>query len=87
MPSGTVAFTLMSGSLLRGLKFQDGEVIANYAFPMNGGEQKNISTPPYIAPPKYGVVISADDASQLGSTWVADLEVDGKSTGQCTPKP
>lgn len=83
--AGTVAFTLTSGSILRGVKFNDGEVIANYVFHMKAANQDNITIPPGIDGSTVSVFIPAAAAPELGSTWSADLEVDGHSTGKCAP--
>lgn len=83
--TGTVAFTLTSGSILRGLKFNDGEVVGNYVFHTKAANQDNITIPPGTDGNTVSVFISAAAAPELGSTWSADLEVDGHSTGKCTP--
>ena len=88
--SGEVAFTLRSGEILRGLKYLDGEVVANYVFHADTGSQDNIDAPPRVDGTSYSVFIPAIAAPKLGSTWTADLETATattrlKSTGQCTP--
>lgn len=83
--SGTVAFTLTSGSILRGLKFNDGEVVGNYVFHTKAANQDNITIPPGTDGNTVSVFIPAAAAPELGTTWSADLEVDGHTTGKCTP--
>lgn len=82
---GTVAFTLTSGSILRGLKFNDGEVVGNYVFHTRAAKQDNIAIPPGTDGNTVSVFIPASAAPELGTTWSADLEVDGHSTGKCAP--
>jgi len=83
--SGTIAFTLTSGSILRGLKFNDGEVVGNYVFHIKAAHQDNVTIPPGTDGNTVSVFIPAAAAPELGSTWSADLEVDGRSTGKCAP--
>lgn len=83
--TGTVAFTLTSGAILRGVKFDNGTVIGNYVFHTKAAKQDNITIPPGVEGNTISVFIPAADAPELGSAWSADLEVDGHSTGKCVP--
>lgn len=83
--AGTVAFTLKSGSVLRGVKFDAGQVVGNYVFHMKAANQDNITIPPGIDGDTVSVFIPAAAAGELGTSWTADLEVDGHSTGKCVP--
>jgi hypothetical protein len=92
---GVAAFTWTSGNVLRGLKYLDGEIIANYVsyIDYSGRPQRNIEIPPATNENSYTVFVPAADAADLGTSWVADLEVDEmqsassrpESTGQCVP--
>lgn len=91
--AGAVAFTLTAGNLMRGLKYLDGKVIANYLSHTSTGAQDNVSNPPTVGDggKSYRVVIPplyVTDLADAGS-WTADLEVmDGtsgmESTGKCS---
>lgn len=83
--TGTVAFTLKSGSVLRGVKFDGGQVVGNYVFHIKAAHQDNITIPPRIDGDTVSVFIPAAAAGELGASWSADLEVDGRSTGKCAP--
>ncbi|WP_270483375.1 MULTISPECIES: hypothetical protein [Gordonia] len=91
--SGVVAFTLTAGTLVRGLKYSDGRVIANYLFHMSTATQDDVSNPPTVTDGgrSYRVVVPplyVTDLEDAGS-WTADLEVMSdstgmESTGKCT---
>lgn len=83
--TGTVAFTVKSGSVLRGVKFDAGQVVGNYVFHMKAANQDNITIPPGVDGDTVSVFIPAAAAGELGASWTADLEVDGRSTGKCAP--
>jgi len=55
----------------------------NYVFHTKAAELDNIAIPP--GADGNSVFIPAADAPELGTTWFADLEVDGHSTGKCAP--
>jgi len=83
--TGTVAFTLKSGSVLRGVKFDAGQVVGNYVFHIKAAHQDNITIPPGLDGDTVSVFIPSAAAGELGASWTADLEVDGRSTGKCAP--
>ncbi|WP_415849863.1 hypothetical protein [Tsukamurella ocularis] len=83
--TGKVSFTLTSGSVMRGVSYLDGRLIANYIFRMKEAKQENITIPPGLVGNELSVFIPAADAKNLGTSWVADLEIDARSTGECKP--
>ncbi|MFV8172444.1 MULTISPECIES: hypothetical protein [Mycolicibacterium] len=83
--TGTVAFTLVSGTIMRGVKFNDGELIGNYVFHATGAPQDNLTIPPSFDGNTVSAFIPAAAAPELGDTWSADVEVDAESTGKCAP--
>ncbi|TGB35924.1 hypothetical protein [Mycolicibacterium peregrinum] len=83
--TGTVAFTLVSGTIMRGVKFNDGALIANYVFHPTVAPQDNLTIPPQTDGNTVSALIPAAAVAELGSTWSADVEVDAESTGKCVP--
>lgn len=91
IPGGVVAFTAtLTGAdgkpVMRGVKFIDGTVAANYVFA--GAKQDNITIPPDLDDGSLGVFIPAAVGTSIGPdfNWSADLEVEGKSVGGCPSK-
>lgn len=85
IPAGKVAFTLVSGTIMRGVKFSDGELIENYVFHATGAPQDDLTIPPSSDGNTVSAVIPAAAAEELGDTWSANVEVDGEATGKCAP--
>lgn len=88
IPGGVVAFTAtLTGTdgkpVMRGVKFIDGEVAANYVF--RSATQDNITIPPDLDSGSLGVFIPAAVGNSIGAefSWSADLEVEGQSVGGC----
>ncbi|GED99019.1 hypothetical protein [Gordonia crocea] len=83
--TGTVVFSWTSGKVQRAVKFDGGEQIANYVFRTDTGRQNNIDAPPVRDGDRISVFVPSGDASALGTSWSATVEVDGQPAGACSP--
>ena len=83
--TGTVIFSWTSGVVQRAVKFDGGQQIANYVFRNDTSQQNNIDAPPVRQVGKISVFVPSGDASALGTSWNATIEVDRQPVGTCSP--
>ena len=84
---GVVVFTVRDNATMRGLKFLDGAVIANYIFDVASAQQQESSQAPTVTGSRYDVVMPLGYV--IDDNWIADLEIDTPTgmefTGVCIP--